>query len=621
VSARVAALFLIALAAPGCSSDEPSDAPPAGDAGPSTRPGADGERCNPNAIGVETPAGASIDGCDLFTECVRGVCRPIASLLPCRDVGPVAELPELWTELAPSSSPPGRSRHSAVYDADNDRLIVFGGRRDATRYLNDTWVLAGATDLEGGATWTRLEPTGGPPPPRDNHAAGYDAASNRMIIFGGGDGSITRNDTWILSNANGLGGAPEWTELSAANAPYRGSTAAAYDAADNALVLFAGYSGLERPNEVWRLDNANGLAEPSSWSRLDVASAPPGRAYSPAAFDAEARVMLIFGGDSADSTPAQPRLLEDTWSLALTSSPAPTFRAVNAAGSPGERAHHSLVYDPMTQRAILFAGVTEGFARSDVHILRTGSGATWASFATGNAPPGRVGHGAGYSPQANRMVVFGGEAGDTRFDDTWVLERANGETPAAIERIEIRAAQTSLCTGRKMALTAVATTTDGELSVPVVWDCSEPAVVSSDGVVSARAAGDITCTACDPDEALCSEPFEIEITAPSSPPAADAGVGSCPNGFFYATQRTCTVLEEPGCTCDDFPCNACIPSADFPQAEGHALAEGETGCVDGDTGAIVKPCAPGLCCLVGGACGNPMGGSFCGECPARFACP
>ena len=444
-----------------------------------------------------------------------------------------------------------------------------------------------------------------------------------MITHGGGDGFITRNDSWVLTNANGLGGAPVWTELAAANAPYRGSAAAAYDAADNALVLFAGYAGYERPNEVWLLSNANGLAtEPSSWSRLDVASLPPGRAYSPAAFDAEARTMLIYGGDAADSTPAQLRFLADTWSMTLASSPAPTFRAVNPSVSPGARSHHSLVYDPMTQRAILFAGVTEdAFAHSDVHILRTGRGATWASYATGNAPPARVGHGAGYSPQANRMVVFGGEVSETRFDDTWVLERANGEASGAIERLEVRAAQTSLCTGRKMALTAIATTQDGELSVPVVWECSAPAVVSSDGVVSASAAGDITCTACDSDGVLCSEPFEIEITAPTFPPAADAGVGSCSNGFFYATQRTCTVLDGPECTCNDFPCNACIPSADFPQAEGHALAEGERGCVDGDTGAIVKPCAPGLCCLVGGACGNPMGGSYCGECPARFACP
>src|SRR5688572_7760032 len=101
------AVLLIALASAGCTED-PTDAP--GDAGTDTRPGAAGEPCNPDAIGVDTPAGASIDGCDLYTACERGVCRPIADEpIACRDVGAIEGLPALWTKLAPSSSPPERS--------------------------------------------------------------------------------------------------------------------------------------------------------------------------------------------------------------------------------------------------------------------------------------------------------------------------------------------------------------------------------------------------------------------------------------------------------------------------------------------------------------------------------
>lgn len=617
-------LLLLAVGAAGCGGGGDGAAGPMESTGSvDTTPGAAGEPCNPDAIGVDTPAGASTDGCDLYTVCEGGVCQPIAAdPLPCRDVEAVEGLPALWTKLTLASAPPERSSHAAVYDAANDRLIVFGGTRDDDTFLNDTWVLSNATDIDGGATWTELEPTGGPPPARSNPVAAYDAENNRMIIFGGGDGSITRNDTWVLTNANGLGGTPEWTELVAANAPYRGASAAAYDATANTLVVFGGYAGPDRLDELWVLSNANGLDGPASWSRLDAASPPPARAYAPAVFDAAERSMRFYGGDSASSASAQNQILDDTWSLSLASPSEPVFEALNPTVSVGSRANHSLVYDPMTQRAVLFAGVGgDGYGHDDVRILWTGASTTWASYATGNAPPERAAHVAAYSPQANRMVVFGGQIADTRFDDTWVLDRANGESPGAVTQLEVRAEQTSLCAGNKITLTAFATA-GGEsvVSVPVVWTCSDPAVVSGEGVVSVSEASEadtIECTACEPDDGLCSDPFEIEITAPEP---VDGGGGACPSGFFAVTQRTCTVLDL-ACTCDDFPCNACVPSADFPQAEGHALAEGELGCLDGDTGAIVKPCAPGLCCLVGGDCGNPTGGSYCGECPAQFACP
>src|SRR5688500_13213227 len=47
------------------------------------------------------------------------------------------------------------------------------------------------------------------------HGAAYDQVNNRMIINGGapsGCGSGL-NDTWVLSNANGLGGPPAWSRL------------------------------------------------------------------------------------------------------------------------------------------------------------------------------------------------------------------------------------------------------------------------------------------------------------------------------------------------------------------------------------------------------------------------
>jgi len=73
--------------------------------------------------------------------------------------------------------------------------------------LNDVWVLANADGLGGPSTWTQLSPIGGPPSARGYHSAVYDAVNNRMMVFAG-DHNIgfcfgAVNDVWVLTNAAG----------------------------------------------------------------------------------------------------------------------------------------------------------------------------------------------------------------------------------------------------------------------------------------------------------------------------------------------------------------------------------------------------------------------------------
>src|SRR5581483_9103274 len=115
--------------------------------------------------------------------------------------------------------PAVRVAHSAVYDVASNRMIVMGGRSGSVQ-LNDVWVLSNANGLGGPPSWMQLLPGGTPPPPRGLHAAVYDAATNRMIIFGGGTGTGgSYDDVWVLSNANGLGEAPAWSAAQVAGGP------------------------------------------------------------------------------------------------------------------------------------------------------------------------------------------------------------------------------------------------------------------------------------------------------------------------------------------------------------------------------------------------------------------
>src|SRR5204863_8734871 len=120
-------------------------------------------------------------------------------------------------------------------------------------------------------------------PPMGLHAAAYDAATNTMIVFGG-DPAIgfcfqATNDVWTLSNANGLGGAPQWTKLAPLNGSFpelRQRVRAVYDPTSQRLIAFGGMTQAcgTSSNEVWILDGANGQS-PVAWSQAHPAGTLP----------------------------------------------------------------------------------------------------------------------------------------------------------------------------------------------------------------------------------------------------------------------------------------------------------------------------------------------------------
>ncbi len=69
-------------------------------------------------------------------------------------------------------------------------------------WQNDVWVLSNANGLGGTPVWTQLSPNPDPligyPMPRSSHTAVYDNTNNRMTIFGGSNGSTTLNDSWVF---------------------------------------------------------------------------------------------------------------------------------------------------------------------------------------------------------------------------------------------------------------------------------------------------------------------------------------------------------------------------------------------------------------------------------------
>jgi hypothetical protein len=206
-----------------------------------------------------------------------------------------------WMQLSPSGGPPAaRSRLTGVYDPGSNTLMIFGGDCNNVPF-SDVWVLSNANGVSGTPTWTPLSPAPGPTA-RDSFGLVYDPGTNELILFGGyNDAGTTYNDVWVLSNANGTGGTPVWTQLSpiGPGPTPRNSLSATYDRSTNTMTIFGGdeQSGAV-VNETWVLSNANGMGGTPAWTQIAASSniLPAPRAAHQAVYDSGTNVMTVFGG-------------------------------------------------------------------------------------------------------------------------------------------------------------------------------------------------------------------------------------------------------------------------------------------------------------------------------------
>ncbi|MGH7751253.1 MAG: Kelch repeat-containing protein, partial [Gemmatimonadales bacterium] len=323
-----------------------------------------------------------------------------------------------WTPLLPSGSPPSaREHHTAVYDPASRRATIFGGDDGALK--NDVWALENATGLGGPSAWKQILPTGTPIPARRLHSAVRDQATDLMIVFGG----PSMNDVWTLSRASGLGGPSAWTPLYPAGVPppRRASHTSVLRPSPDMMVVFGGWSGAPR-NDVCLLENATTAGSRPWWRQLSPAGTPPSaRSRHVAAYDEASDRMIMSGGNDGG-------IKQDVWVLenATGAGGAPKWTQLMSGGAFYTREYHSAVFDPTSNRMVVFGGFTGVFRNNDARIVEnaTGLGGTpkWTALSpSGTKPAGRDSHTAVYDLGSRRMILFGGiDGSDVSRNDVWV---------------------------------------------------------------------------------------------------------------------------------------------------------------------------------------------------------
>ena len=251
-----------------------------------------------------------------------------------------------WSCLEVGGQPPSdRTWCASVYDATEDRSIIFGGYYIGYFY-SDVWEL----DLTAGSeTWQMLSTSGTPPAPREAATAIIDPVNNRMIIFGGYDQTTNaRNDVWELDLTT-----LTWTQLfpSGTSPGPRYAHSAVYDQVEHRMVVFGGTAPyMYAFNDVWELDLTDGA---EAWQQLSPTGPfPVGRSRHFWAHNPSTNDMIIGFGYDSDGMSIW--IYNDVWVLDLGSL---EWRDVSNGGfAINARRGASAAFFPDDQFTYIFGG-------------------------------------------------------------------------------------------------------------------------------------------------------------------------------------------------------------------------------------------------------------------------
>ena len=305
-----------------------------------------------------------------------------------------------WYELTQVFGPPPRLSTVGVYDAARDRLVVFGGEDFGGEPLEDTWEW-------DGARWEPRFPAM-TPPPRTLSAMAYDAGRRRAVLFGGTPKGIVMqrlDDTWEWDGTT-------WTRIElprAATPPPLAAHAMTYDARRGVVVLVGTPEGLNGTKlDLWEYDG-------TGWTPIAFQNGPSRRIGATLTYD-PARGHVVLDGGEDGGVP-----LDDTWAW--------DGQTWSEFPPPGERVacnRHVAAADPFRGELVRVCNKEGGAAETS-----RWDGASWRTVRL-ELPGAAIGHAAAFDALRGRMVARAGTALLELVGESWLAVGAGGP-PALLD--------------------------------------------------------------------------------------------------------------------------------------------------------------------------------------------
>jgi hypothetical protein len=336
-----------------------------------------------------------------------------------------------WTKLAPAGTAPAARcfGSSTVYDTAEKKLIMHSGALcpSGASHASDTWVLTNANGLGGTPQWFQGANFG---PATHNHTAIYDQATKRMIVSGGCTGGCTpvSPNTDLLTSATS--GDSAWLAVTSGGPSPRQGHKAFYDPASNRMILWGGQDGggsaASQFREVWVLTNPN-LGGTPAWFQLtgDVPGQVPEASYfSSAVYDSTNKRLIVFGGSDGAATSNAVWVLSNADGAQDTGSRWTNTVPRNAPGSPAPRQFAKAYYNPNNTMTIVDTDNGEVWRLSNANGL--GGASAWTKLSVSGAGPSGHAHynGSSYDATTETLMVFATNAANNA-NEVWVLRPTN----------------------------------------------------------------------------------------------------------------------------------------------------------------------------------------------------
>jgi hypothetical protein len=180
-----------------------------------------------------------------------------------------------WTQVPTPTAPSPRFRYGLAYDSSRNRVVLFGGR-GLTEVYSDTWEF-------DGVAWTERT-TATVPPPREDMLLAYDAGLARTVLFGGYDPDTDTllGDTWEFDGE-------DWQLRAVTGGPTaRFRAAGVFDSVRQRIVMYGGFDGTNLLAETWEYFGG-------SWIQV-AGGGTPFATEMYAGYDSQRRKFVTFGG-------------------------------------------------------------------------------------------------------------------------------------------------------------------------------------------------------------------------------------------------------------------------------------------------------------------------------------